>query len=346
MTKRLLAGTVTTALLAALLTAAGLAQPALACACGAPAPLVGASVSVGEEHAIVTFDGEIERIEMTLDMLTEAAETGLVVPTPTPATVSLGDARLFTALDRQTAPAEIVSEDWWSTSEDNLNAGGAPTVLSQVDLGPITAVTLSASDAEGLASWLDENGYGIDPAVRELFADYVDRGWSFAALKLAGEEKLDGRLDPVRFDFATSEVVYPLLLSRLSPRAQTVRLYLFGADGMQATFPDGTVAGDVTWAGPVTQPSLALLGDYLTVVEAHFTEPAAQITGDLAITSTGTRPDHIPTVTRTKHVEVGGIPLGIAIVGVGSIFGLMVVLVVVGAIIHRVGERRRSRMLY
>jgi len=346
MTRRLLAGTATTALLAAALTGLGLAQPALACACGAPAPPAGTVVTVGEEHAIVSHDGETERIELVLDMLTEGADTGLVVPTPSPATVSLGDPRLFTALDKQTAPTVEVVEDWWGLGGDGAAAGAPPTVLSQVDLGPIEAVTLAASDAKGLKKWLAANGYGIDPGVQDLFADYIDRGWSFAALKLTGEEPLDGALDPVRFEFATSELVYPLLLSQASSRPQTVRLYLFGDDGMQASFPDGAVAGNVTWAGPVTQAALAPLGGYLTVVEAYFADPASQITGDLTITSTGTRPDYTPIVTRTKYVEIGGLPMGIAIASVAAVFGLMLLLVIIGGIVHRAGERRRARRLY
>ncbi|MBN9141733.1 MAG: DUF2330 domain-containing protein [Micrococcales bacterium] len=344
MTRRVLAGTTATALLAAALTALGIAQPAAACACGAPTPPDGTSVSVGEEHALVTFDGTTERIDMVLDMLADGADTGLVIPTPTPATVSLGEKSVFQALDRQTAPVVETVENWWGSMGDGASAGAPPDVLSEVDLGPISAVTLAASDAEGLQAWLTANGYGIDPSVQTLFADYIARGWSFAAFKLTGEEPLDGALDPVRLAFATTDVVYPLLLSQAAQTPQTVRLYLFGDDGMQAAFPDGTVAGSIVWAGPVTQPTLTQLGAYLTVVEAYFADPATQITGDLTITSTGTRPDYTPVETRTKYVEIGGVPLGYAIVGVASIFGLMLLIVIIGAIVHNRAERRRRRV--
>lgn len=342
MMRRRLAGITATALLAASFTAIGIATPAAACACGAPTPPGGTSVSVGEEHAYVTFDGTTERIELVLDMLADGADTGLLVPTPTPATVSLGDASIFDALDRQTAPVVETVEDWWG-SQDDGSAGAAPEVLSEVDLGPIQAVTLAASDAAGLQAWLTANGYGIDPAVQALLGDYIARGWSFAALKLTGEEPLTGALDPVRFEFATTEPVYPLLLSQAATTPQTVRLYLFGDDGMQATFPDDTVAGSVTWAGPVDVPALTGFGEYLTVIEAYFADPATQITGDLALTSTGTRDDYAPVVTRTKYVEIGGIPLGLAIAGVGGVFGVMLLIVIVGGIVHRRSERRRGR---
>lgn len=342
MTKRVVAAGSAAAVLAALLTAAGMAQPAAACACGAPAPPGGMSVSVGSEHALVTFDGTTERIDMVLDMLADGADTGLVVPTPAPATVSLGDASLFAALDRQTTPTVEVVEDWWG-GDAAPSAGAPPLVLSEVDLGPIQAVTLAASDAAGLQAWLDANGYGIDPSVQAHFADYIDRGWSFAALKLTGAEPLSGALDPVRFEFPATEVVYPLLLSQAATTPQTVRLYLFGDDRMQAAFPDGTVAGDTSWAGPVDEPALATLGAYLTVVEAYFSDPATQITGDLTVTSTGARSDHMPIETRVRYVEIAGVPLGLAIAGAGGVFGLMLLVVIIGGVVHRRAERRRRR---
>lgn len=342
MTRRLLAGTAATALLVAALTAAGIAQPAAACACGAPTPPDGVSVSVGEEHALVTFDGATERIDMVLDMLADGADTGLVVPTPTPATVSLGEASLFQALQEQTRPDVVEVEDWWGGAGDG-SAGAAPVVLSEVDLGPVQAVTLAASDAAGLQAWLSANGYGIDPAVQGLFADYIARGWSFSALKLTGEEPLDGALDPVRFEFATTQAVYPLLLSQAATTPQTVRLYLFGDDTMQAAFPDGTVAGQLVWSGPVDVPALAVFGPYLTEIEAFFPDPATQITGDLTITSTGEKRAFTPTETRTKYMQIAGIPLGIAIAAVAAVFGVMLLIVIVGGIVHRSAERRRRR---
>ena len=364
MTRRLLAGTAATAVVAASLTALGMAAPAAACACGAPTPPDGMSVSVGEERALVAFDGTIERIDMVLDMLADGADTGLVVPTPTPATVSLGEASIFDALERQTRPKVETVEDWWGGLGDGATAGAPPEVLSEVDLGPITAVTLAASDAAGLQAWLVANGYGIDPAVQALFADYIDRGWSFAAFKLdAGADEaaepaadgeggadeadapvLSGELDPVRFEFATTEIVYPLLLSQAASTPQTVRLYVFGDDAMQAAFPEGTSVGQVAWAGGVDEPVLAQFGEYLTVLEAYFPDPAGQILGDLTITSRGERADYTPVEQRTKYVEIAGIPLGVAIAGVAAVFGVMILIVIVGGIVHRSAEKRRRRV--
>ncbi|TPX03917.1 hypothetical protein FJ656_14600 [Schumannella luteola] len=112
---------------------------------------------------------------------------------------------------------------------------------------------------------------------------------------------------------------------------------------MQATFPDGTVAGDVAWSGPVTEPALAVFGTYLTEIEAYFADPATQITGDLTLGSTGERRDYTPVETRTKYVQIGGVPLGIAIAAVATVFGVMLLIVILGGVVHRRAELRRRR---
>lgn len=334
------AGGLAIAALAGCLTGLGIAQPATACACGAPTPPDGVRVTVGQEQALVTFDGGIERIDLVLDMLADGAETGLVLPTPTPATVSLGDTALFEALDRQTEPPVVVRQDWWGGAGDGAAGGAPPTVLAEVDLGPVQAVTLAASDADGLRDWLDANGYGIAPGVRALLGDYVARGWSFAALKLTGEQTLDGQLEPVRFEFAAESAVYPLLLSQASDDPQSVRLYLVGDDRMEASFPDGAeLPGDVTWAGPIDEPELTPLGGYLTVVDAYFFDPGAQITGDLDIRSTGLRSDYAPPVERTEYLRLGGVPLGVVLLVVGAVFAAMLVAVA----IRYAARSRRAR---
>src|SRR5690606_29712874 len=106
--------------------------------------------------------------------------------------------------------------DWWSVPGDGgASAGSAPPeVLERVQLGPVEAVTLAASDASGLADWLDGNGFALSPEVAALLDGYVERGWFFVALRLTGDAPLDGGLDPLRFRFESDSLVYPLELSR------------------------------------------------------------------------------------------------------------------------------------
>lgn len=299
------------ALVAALL-AAQVVSPASACGCGGAAPEPGTEVSVDRETALVSWSGGLEQIVMKLDMRSDADTTGLVVPTPSPATVTAGDPALFTALEAATAPIVTTEYDWWGPGIVMGGAagapdGGAPVVLDRVQIGPIEAVTLAASDAAGLQAWLDENGFALSDALLAELGPYVDDGWSFVALKLTADAAFDGELDPITFTFASDELVYPIRMSRAATTPQNVRLYVL--DDRRA----GIASDEATtyWAGPVDDPRLTALGDFLTVIDLSYSDPANQINHDLTIGESADDRAQPIIVTNTEYVTVlGFIPLG------------------------------------
>jgi hypothetical protein len=332
--------TTSTRIVAALLAAAALVLAPLtaasACACGGAAPSPGSEVAVGEERAIVSWNDGVEQIDMLLDMQSTDTETGLVFPTPSPATVSLGDREDFEAIGRVTTPTRVEEYDWWSVPGDGTGAaGGAPDILATVQLGPIEAVTLAASDASGLQTWLDDNGFALAPAVSELLEGYVERGWYFVALRLTGDAPLEGGLDPLRFSFESETLVYPLELSRAATSPQTVRLFVFDDHRQRVEFVGGgePPAAFTSWAAPVTGTEVDGFGDYLTVFELYFADPGAQILGDLEFAPTLTDETTGTEYTVTVPVALGPIPVGWLIVGfafLGAI-GALLVITAVGA---------------
>jgi hypothetical protein len=311
--------------------------PAGACACGGVAPSPGSEVAVGEARAIISWQGGIEQIDLLLGVVSTEAETGLIFPTPSPATVSLGDRADFDAIDRVTTPERIEEYDWWSfrSPGDGASAGAAPTVLDVVQLGPIEAVTLAASDSAGLETWLTDNDFALSPEVTALLDGYIERGWFFVALRLTGDAPLEGGLDPLRFRFETDELVYPLELSRAATSPQTVRLFVFGDHRQRVSFVGaGTPSASFTsWAAPVSDTEVAAFGAFLTVFELYFADPSSQILGDLEFADTLS-----DDVTGTEYrvsvpVEFVGIPLGWIIVALALAggFGAFVVVSSVGA---------------
>jgi hypothetical protein len=323
-------------LLVATLVALGLVvvpvAPAAACACGAAAPPSGSEVSVGQEHAIISWKDGVQQLDLLLGVLSADTETGLVFPTPSPATVSLGDLGDFEALDRVTTPRRVEEPDWWTFRGmgDGATAGAPPEVLARVQLGPIEAVTLAASDTAGLETWLADNSYDLSPEVTPLLQGYIERGWFFVALKLTGDAPLDGDLDPLRFRFETAEPVYPLELSRAATSPQTVRLYVFDDHRQRVSFvaagePDSAFT---SWAAPVTGTEVERFGDYLTVFELYFSDPSSQIEGDLefrdALSDETTGTEYHVSVP----VGVLGIPAGWILVAFLVVAGLAIVTVI------------------
>lgn len=330
--------------LAALLTVSALlvigqvASPAAACACGAPAPPPGADVNVGAEHAMVRWNGELEEIVLQLDLVSDTGETGLIFPTPTPATVTSGDPALFDSLRNVMQPQVVTEYNWWGSlgygSAGAPDGGKGPDVLARVQLGPIEATTLAASDSQGLTDWLATNGYGLSDAVTAELPQYVDDGWSFVALKLTGDAPFDGALDPITFTFETDSLVYPMRMSHAAEFSQAVRLWVLGDHRSEVAGGPAGSGTSIAWAGPVDDTDLAELGGYLTVFDLYWADPSA-ITDDLAIADAPTDDTQIPVQYRTEYVTVLGIPAGPVLVFAG------IVLVVVTLVV--VARVRRSR---
>ncbi len=319
--------------------------PASACACGAPAPRPGQDVIVDKEHAILSWDGTEERIELLLDMLTDAEDVGLIFPTPSPATVTAGDRQTFVDIEEAIQPRQIVKDDWWQTDQGDGGAAGAPpVVLDQVQLGPVEATTLEASDATGLTEWLDANGYAIREEIALLLDEYVAKGWYFVALKLTSTVPLDGGLDPIRFTFASDELVYPMALSKAATEVQLARLYVFQEHRARVAPLDDPTAdmpyGAAVWAGPAPD-GLGDLGGYLTVLDLTFDSPANQVPGDLVIVDNGDDEPLQPAYEVTRPVTIAGIPFGVVVI-LGAAAGL-VVLFALGTLVVRAVRRAGTR---
>ncbi|WP_328355163.1 DUF2330 domain-containing protein [Mycobacterium sp. NBC_00419] len=270
-------------LLAAGMLVVGPGGPAGACACGGiVSPDVDARVT--GEQALVALDGGNETIVMSLDVTSIADNAGLIVPTPTPAVAGTAGPDLFSELARLSAPkVEPGRNTRTDLDEAGAAPGGAPTVVAQVQLGPLEATTLSGGDLTGVRSWLDKHGYSMRQEVTAQLDPYLREGWSFVAMRLTGEKPLNGQLDPVRLDFDSDELVYPMRMSAAAKDTQHVTVYTLARHRMQRT--DADAAGQavtVDFAGPVqgrtsdqTLTELSATNPYLTKISTTITDPAA-----------------------------------------------------------------------
>ena len=293
-----------------------------------------------DERAVVSWDGTTEQVDMLLNLKSSTGSAGIVIPTPTPATVTAGDRELFDTLEATIRPRPLYVDDWWGFGAVSGAGASTPavTVLDSVKLGPLEATTLAASDTAGLRSWLSTNGFTLAPETSKLLAGYVKQKWSFVAVKLSNEKSLSGSLDPIRLSFDTEKFVYPMRLSQASESPQALRLYILDkqrTDVVKAA--EGAAAGPLNagrrtiWAGDVTNPALTDRGTYLTVVDLRYAVPATQVTTDIAIVADSNVEDVIPTQQVIRLVNVLGVPLGSLIVG-WAVLGLLILF---GALVAR-----------
>ncbi len=315
------------------------APPAFACGCGAVVGPDGSTATTSREQAIISWNGEEETMEIAFDLNSGLSDAGLLIPTPTHPVVSAGDARVFALIDDTIAPTITDQTDWWGLGYVFPPPSEPATrVIKRLEIGPIEAVTLEATDTASLALWLNDNGYVLTKGMTDSLQSYIALGWSFTAIKLTGEHALNGSVDPIRLTFETSRAVYPMRFGSTDAGPTQLRLYVFddARDQVtQANSPTVDIKADVEvlWAGKVADSRLLAFGSYLTAFDIRYHVPAEDITSDLGFVADNTTSDVKPQLTRYRMVTLLGVPVATLVVG----WALLGLALLTG---HFVGRRR------
>lgn len=174
---------------------------AVAVACCGVGPL-GVPVRFTGQTNIVVWDKShgIEHFVRDARFEARGANLGFIAPTPSRPELSEADAAAFETLDAL-GPKPPMTK---SARDAGAAATGAVSVVETKDVGGYRATVLKATDAAGLAKWLQVNGYPSPDFLPKWAAPYVERGWHFTAFKVNG--KATG---PVRMSFATSRPFNP-----------------------------------------------------------------------------------------------------------------------------------------
>lgn len=333
------------------LSCLGTVQPSYACGCGAMIGSGDAKIAVARESSIVRFDGTTEQIVMRLSVNTRAHDAAWVMPTPSPAQVTLGDASWFNELDRLAAPKAVTHKHWWpqfsfGVGSDRVS-GAAPApgvkVLDQRKLGPFEVASLAADDPRALADWLTAHGYRLRGALAEGLKPYVAERWAYTAIRLAPQEgeSLSGTLDPISLMFPSPSLVYPMRLSRLADSTQSVHLYVLAPHRVELQM--GNIGISPVFAGRVdpthvSSPGLRKLaaGTFMTDLVGFGILPSS-LTDDFHFTYTKDTPYQMVVDVDGGLVTFLGVPAFLWI-----IFG---VLAAVALWTRRRRSRRHGRVL-
>jgi Uncharacterized protein conserved in bacteria (DUF2330) len=314
------------------------ATPAWACGCGAYIPdRSGASVT--DELALITWDGATQEILMSLNITGSSDKAAWVMPVPSAAEVSLGEAEVFDEIRRLTAPRVEYRDSWWPTFDWLLPAAepmeaGAPTgasvnVIDRQRIGPFDVTRLAANDPTALATWLADKGFPHPDGLDENLAPYVADRWEIVAIQLApaGEgQSLTGDLQPLRLSFQSDSVVYPMRLSRSATMPQTTDLSILAdhrMDPVGVPVPGGQPA--LEFAGGVNpgdvSPALAgYVGDGAFLTRWHdFIGDPALIDGDYTFQQAPSDTTYQHVIYRTRdRGDITGLIL-LAVLGLGLV---------------------------
>lgn len=321
----------------------GYVNPAWACGCGAV--VSNDPLRVAGEASIVRWDGSVEQIVMRLGVQSQAADAAWIFPTPTVASVALGDRGWFQQIDYQTRPEVRVKRDWWPRwgGAGGYGAaapgGGSVNLLHQEQLGPFVVATLDATDAGALSTWLTTNGYRLSPDLGQSLDGYVKQGWKYVAVKLVPQAGpvLDGDLDPLHISFDSDRLVYPMYLSRLAKTSQHVHVWVVAAHRVQRVDPDASrIPTQVRFAGRVSGLNGSLRDfvgpdQWLTEFETWITQPA-RISSDWRFAYAGADAAHREVEVHYDSIYILGIPGGWFLVGL-AVAGLALLLATVAIVV-------------
>lgn len=336
-------------LVAAIVGAGGLvlATPAQACACGAFLLPQDDDVAVTAETAIVSWDGQTERILLSLDVDAESSDAALLIPTPSPATVEIGPERAFEELEQFTAPRVRQVDLWWPdwlTREDLDNTGVNLLPSSRPPAVPLEGIeteVIDAADAGALEDWLDAHDYVIRDDVAAALVPYIQQGWHFVLIKLDADA-LSGRLQPLDIRFETNQLIYPTRLS-VAGGPVVIRTYVFAEHRMERA---DSMGGKLLWAGPVREfdfttqalVDLAQAQPFLSAWEQRFVDPRSQVDGDMVFAASGEDAPFEQVYTEVVRHEILGAPAGPTLA-----FGALIIFGFGGGILSWTRRRRRNR---
>lgn len=244
-------------MLAALLA---LTPPALAF-CGFYVAKADTSLYNQASQVAIARNGDRTVLTLANDYQGDVAEFAMVIPVPTvlqESQVNVGNPAIVKRLDDFSAPRLVEYFDrnpcedlslrrlqnavpaaapLEIAEEAGLDAALGVTVEAEFAVGEYDIVILSATESDGLETWLIQNGYNIPQGARRLLQPYIRQGLKFFVAKVNLAE----------FDRSGFQSLRPLQVAYESPRFMLpIRLGMMNAQGAQELVvylltPDGQV---------------------------------------------------------------------------------------------------------
>ena len=196
-------------------------------------------------------DGDRTVITMANDYIGDPTEFAMVIPVPTVITkeqVHISDASLLDHLDAYTAPRLVEYFDrnpcermYMQKEMRSMSARAVPpppppmaedaamgvTIEESFSVGEYDILILSATESDGLQTWLESNGYQVPKKAVKTLGSYIKQDMKFFVAKVNLEEKAK----------QGGEMLRPIAVAYESPKFMLpIRLGTVNANGDQDLF--------------------------------------------------------------------------------------------------------------
>jgi hypothetical protein len=249
-----------TILIAALVACALAAPGTAALACGMTVSADG-SADLQGISALVSFDGAHEDLAVVVSYASPTGAFAWLMPLPaTPQISSTSIEGLSNAFRITTPPLESAY-----TLEPNAPYGvperpGGVSELGRATIGNLEFVTLGATDAGEVATWMKAHGFAYHDTQLASIQGYLARHWVLVAAHTTAAVTPPYGAIAVRLTFPTPEPVFPLAIAGASHQG-TLPMHLLVATSyrpVSATYSETTVLPASNGTEPAPQSRLEL----------------------------------------------------------------------------------------
>lgn len=205
---------------------------------------------VDATEVFISYENDAQTLVLQPEWQGDVTDFAIVYPTPSKPSIEAGPQQIFNELDQVTNPWLPVP---MAMMEGEMAADAAVktesvTVVEEKQVGEYEVTVLTATDADDLVEWLEDNDYNYTKDDADKVAYYVDRGgFYFIALKIdasffepqvfnmeASERILPpddwfwGQLSPLEITFKTDRPQLPMRTLKSDMPNMTFDLYTLG----------------------------------------------------------------------------------------------------------------------
>jgi hypothetical protein len=223
-------------------------------------------------QVVMVHDGDRTVLSLMNDYQGEPKEFALVIPVPVvlqQGQIHIGNRELFQRIDGYSAPRLVeyydpspcplpMSEMQRSMNMEAATAGALTdmaarkdakalgvTIETQYTVGEYDIVILSATQSEGLQTWLQQSGYHVPQGLGAALAPYIRQGMKFfvARVNLKEHQRTGlSYLRPIQFAFESSKFMLPIRLGMINANGpQDLIVYVLSREGRVETTDYRTV---------------------------------------------------------------------------------------------------------
>lgn len=182
-------------------------------------------VSETGQKALIYYQNQTENLVVSTNFQGNSQDFAWVIPTPSKPEVFKSDASLFTTLEKITKTSNYISPVSDAMPTLGTKSESSVQVIEEKTIDIYDTAILKATDDKALAQWLQDHGYTFPQNKSYMLQDYINNNWYFVIAKIQNaltqdsevKEKLStGTITPLRLQFQSSKIIYPMKLTRLA----------------------------------------------------------------------------------------------------------------------------------